>query len=390
VFVDPRTIERILGAAPPPRKPEDVRIMALLVRYVAAVDYAGAALAWDDDSLAVHTVETLDPSRIDSWLRRWAGDSRSSDPDLGRVPATALAIASGHVDFLAARDALYQIVPEAAHNRLRNLETLASGLLLGQDVADRILPRLGPGVVAYLDSPLPPDGNDAGEGLAARKARWFPVVAVIRLSEGEQLAGAQSRAEPRSRATVAGPSVVTVAAALENLMRSLLAAAALDEKLGQGRSRIVTTKISGGTMTTLDPPVPFAYGFDVRASRLVLGNSAAAVARYLASSADSRAAQRFQDFEARAPHAGTFVYVDLEATTRLASQFRERLAEALAIRQKRSAAEVARDLDDVTSLARLLRGAFVASHVEPDASAVKRSVGLILRPQDPTAPRPQK
>jgi hypothetical protein len=294
------------------------------------------------------------------------------------------------VDFLALRDALYQIVPEAAHNRLRNLETLASGLLLGQDVADRILPRLGPGVVAYLDSSLPPDGNDEGEGLAARKARWFPVVAVIGLSEGEQPAGSRSGAEPGSRSTVAGPSANTAAAALENLLRSLLAAAALDEKLGQGRSRIVTTKISGGTVTTLEPPVPFAYGFDARASRLVLGNSAAAVARCLASSADSRATQRFQEFEAKVPRASTFVYVDLETATRLASQFRERLAEGLAIRQKRSAAEVARDLDDVISLTRLLRGAFVASHVEPDVSAVKRSVGLILRPQDPTAPRPQK
>jgi hypothetical protein len=390
LFVDPRALGRMLSAAPPPRKPDDLRMMALLERYVAAVDYAGAALVWSDDTLAIHTVETLDPSRIDSWLRRWAGDSRSRDADLGRVPPTALAIASTRVDFLALRDVLYQIVPEAAHNRLRNLETLASGMLLGQDLADRVLPRLGPGVVAYLDSPLSADGNDASEAPAAGKARWFPVVAVIGLSEGGQPAGGRSGAEPRVRSSVAGPSDVALAAALENLMRTLLAAAALDEKLGQGRSRIVTMKIAGGTVTTLDAPGAFAYGFDARASRLVLGNSAAAVARYLESAPDFRAARRFQDFEARAPRAGMFAYVDLQAATSVASQFRERLAEALAIRQKRSATEVARDLDDVIASARLLRGAFVASHVEPDASAVKRCVGLILRPQEPTSPRPQE
>ena len=82
----PRAIERLLTAAPRPSDSSDARIVALLARYVAAVDYAGAALSWGTDTIAVHAVETLDPSRLDRWLRRWAGDSRASNPVLRRVP----------------------------------------------------------------------------------------------------------------------------------------------------------------------------------------------------------------------------------------------------------------------------------------------------------------
>ena len=44
LFVDPRHIERSLAAAPPPEIPSDARVAATLRRYLAAVDYAGAAL----------------------------------------------------------------------------------------------------------------------------------------------------------------------------------------------------------------------------------------------------------------------------------------------------------------------------------------------------------
>ena len=79
--------------------------MAMLERYLAAVDYAGAALTWNDESIVIHTVETLNPSLLDPWLRRWATDSRRIDPAARARAADRLAVASGHVHALAVLDA---------------------------------------------------------------------------------------------------------------------------------------------------------------------------------------------------------------------------------------------------------------------------------------------
>ena len=62
------------------------------------------------------------------------------------MPPTALALATAHVDFLASREAVYQGVPEAEHQRLCHLEALLTGLLLGPELSSRILAALEPGV----------------------------------------------------------------------------------------------------------------------------------------------------------------------------------------------------------------------------------------------------
>ena len=80
LFVDPRLIERLMAASPHPSKAADANILALIERYVAAVRYVGAALVWGDKTIVVHTVETLDPARLDPWLRRWAGDTARKQP----------------------------------------------------------------------------------------------------------------------------------------------------------------------------------------------------------------------------------------------------------------------------------------------------------------------
>ena len=80
LFVDPRHLERLLAGVPRPNEQSDPRVIATLERYLAAVDYAGAALTWNDDSIVIHTVETLNPSLLDAWLRRWAGHAHEPIP----------------------------------------------------------------------------------------------------------------------------------------------------------------------------------------------------------------------------------------------------------------------------------------------------------------------
>ena len=85
----------------------------MLERYLAAVEYAGPALTWNDESIVIHSVETLNPSLLDPWLRHWAGDARPLDLRCSRAcrrppwpSPPAMSTAS------ACFDALSQIVPD--------------------------------------------------------------------------------------------------------------------------------------------------------------------------------------------------------------------------------------------------------------------------------------
>jgi hypothetical protein len=381
--VDPRAIERLLSRAHRADKPADARIATLLERYLSAVEYAGAALVCGADTIVVHSVESLDPSRVDAWLRRWASDARVFRPELRRVPRSALALASAHAELPAMREVVYQVVPEADQQKIRHFEMLLTGLLLGQDIASRILPALGPGVIAYLDSPVESAiAKIDGAMPAGGRVSLFPLVVVIDLSSESERAtkGAERQ----------GPTALVVSDAIDNALRTVLTVAALDDKCGQGRARIATREIAGASVNTLDIPIPFAYALDRSAGRLVLGTSAVAVGRYLESGSDPEAGARFRDLQAAAfPGFSTFLCVDLDAMTRLATRHRERLAHTLAARQNRPPDEVGGDLEHVLALARLFRAAFVASRIEPDATAVYRTFGVVLNDsQAPSSAQP--
>jgi hypothetical protein len=363
LFVDPRHFERMLAASPRPSKPVDARLMALIERYLASVDYAGATLSWSEGAIVVNTVETLNPSLLDAWLRRWAGDARRPDLELTRVPPTALAIAFGHVDAVALLDALSQIVPDEDQLKLANFETMLTGLLLGQNVRDKVLPRLGPGVVAYFDTPSDTDEPHEVPGPnPSADGRWpFPTVLATSVDNESKV----------------GPPV-SLAAALDNALRTMLAMTALDDKRAQGRSRITTRAVAGSNVMTLDPPISFAYAVDRSAGRLVLGTTMGAVGRYLESSSDPSAGGRLRQLRSEAfADAETFLYLDFDALNRLASKHRDRLVQTLAARQKRPIDEVDRDLAQVQSMARLFRAGYLTSRFDADATAVRRSVGLI-------------
>jgi hypothetical protein len=375
LFVDPRHFERVLAAAPRPNKPSDARIMALLERYIGAAEYAGAALMWSNEGIVVRTVETLNPSLLDPWLRRWAGDGRRLDPGLGRVPPTALGVASGHVDAVAFLDALSQIVTDEDQPKLASFETMLTGLLLGQDLRAKVAPRLGPGVLVYSDVPTDSEEARGASGpISTADSRWpFPMVMAISLANGAE----------------AG-SPVTAAAALDNALRTVLAMAAMDEKRAHGRSRVTTHAVAGTTVTTLDPPIPFAYAVDHSGGRLILATSPAAIGRYLRHASDPKAGERFRRLQADAfPGASTFVCVDFDALNGLAGKHRDRLVQSLAARQKRPIGEVDRDLAHVQAMAKLFKAGFITSRFDADASSVHRSVGLIRHARNATAvPQP--
>ena len=363
LFVDPRQFERLLASQPRPSKPTDARLLAILERYLAAVDYAGAALTWSNESIVIHSVETLNASSLDPWIRHWAGDVRPIDPSVCRVPPTALAFASGHLDGVALLDAFEKVVGDEDQPKMANLETMVTGLMLGQDVRTRVLPRLGPGVLAYFDTP--PEVGEPGSPPGAKpaiQAGWpFPLVVVVSLEVDPEKKGA-----------------VALADAADNALRTILAAHALDEKRHQGGSRITNRTVAGTTVTTLDPAISFAYAVDRARRRLVLSNSPGAVVRYLESAADSAAPGRLRQLRAAAgANVGSFASINLDALNHLAGKHRAGLLQTLAARQERSPEEMDRDLAHVLALARLFRAAFVTTRFEADATAVHRSIGLL-------------
>jgi hypothetical protein len=360
MFVDPRHFERAITAAPA-SKPSDLRVRELLERYIAAVDYAGASLEWSDAGIVVSAVETLNSSQLDPWMRRWARDGRPADPKLLRVPSTAVALVSGRLDAVSLFDGLALLVAEADKPKLANFEAVLTGLLLGQELRSRVLPQLGPGIVAYLDAVA-----DLGQGaptaeVAPTAPRPFPVVLAVSVSSESGTS-----------------STVSVLDAVENALRTVLALSALDEKRGQGRGRITTQQVAGAAVTTLDLPIPFAYAIDRANHRVVVGTKAAAVVRYLECSSDPAAGQFFRKLQANAfSGAQAYACVNLDAFHEWAGTHRDRVAQALAARQDRPIATVEGDVAQVLALAQLFQAGFVTSRFEADASVLHHSIGLI-------------
>ena len=342
LFLDPQALAHL---APPPGDDPAAR---LLHRYVRAIDYVGAALEWRDGPV-LHVHEALDPSKLDEPLRRWAARPGGAGMLLGRVPPTAPVLAAGHVDFSAAGDLALGLVPEADRGRAENVLTVLQGLFLGLDVRAAVLPRLGPGLLAYVDSP-----GDAGN---------FPLVVALGLGGC-----------PEDR-----PSI---AAAVENALRTLLALAALDAKMGPN-VRLASREVHGVRVTSLvggPRPVSYALG----PGFLAVGTTAEAVGTFAGEPPAGGNPDLKRLREAYFPDVETYAWADLTALHRLAVAHRDALAHRLAADRGGDRAAAQRDLSAALDLLGLFRAAFVASRMEPDASAAHRTIGLLARDDEPS------
>jgi hypothetical protein len=175
------------------------------------------------------------------------------------------------------------------------------------------------------------------------------------------------------------PSKTTAAAAIDNALRTVLAMVAMDETRAEGRSRITTRVVASTSVTTLDPPITFAYAVDQIRDRLVLSTSPAAIVRYLEHAGDQSAGSSFGRIRAAAfADATSYACVDFDALGLVVAGHRDRVIRALAARQNRSIADVDRDLAYALALAHLFRAGFITSRIEADATAVQRRFGLLI------------
>jgi hypothetical protein len=246
---------------------------------------------------------------------------------------------------------------EAGRTKLDDLLLALGGLALGRDARAEILPRLGPGLSVFVGAPA---GAEAGP------VPRIPLVALLDLTGGDG-------------------GGVDVSAALDNALRTFLALRGLDERAGGGPRRVVTRKVRGVPVTTLDRWAPFAYA--VGGDRLAIGRPPQAVAQGLGgedAAGSPLAALRAAYF----PEAETFACADLVALHAVADRLREPLARRIAARRREGPEAAARDLDQALALIALLRGAFVTSTMAADASSAHRTLGLIARDaMPPPSPR---
>jgi len=367
----------LLKNAPKPRSPGE----ALIQRSVASLESAGAALVVGDRHLALHTTLVFEPHKFHEVIGTGNGPSTATAPRIAHVPATTLAVATLQVDFAALYKFFLQLVPDSEQPRLTNAEIALKGLFLGQDPRTRILPALGPHILACADAPADWQPGRKPDGPAGRA--WpFPTVIALEL----QAAGDQNPHDSRA----AGQA--TVADALDNALNTLLAVVTFNGKFAEARPRIVTHEVAGVTVKNLDPPIPFAYAVDRAGHRLVVGDSAGAVERYLACGADPEAGVRFRGLQARAfPEAHSFVCLDLAAVGSMIATHRDRILGILANQEHRSRDDVARDLDQFLALSRLFDAAYLTSRIDGDSATVFHALGLLPRQGDPggaTAPKP--
>jgi hypothetical protein len=376
LFFDPRLAEKLLKNDPKPRAAGE----AALERFISSLDSAGAALVIRDGNVAVHIAEIFEPSKFHELLDRWTGGSSLTAARLDHVPSTTWAVGSIRLDFTALYQTLLEMAPEEQKHRVPAAETVLRGLLLGQDLRTRVLPALGPRVLAVLDAPV--DGAPRSETDRFPGRNWpFPTVLALELGP---------EPEPKQSRDSSKLPQAPVADALDNVLNTLLAFVTFDERLGQGRAKIVSRQVAGLTVKSLDPQIPFAYAVDRAGHRLVLGNSLAAVERYLAASADPLAGTRFRRLQARGfAEAQSFLCLDLAAVEAMITKHRERLTETIAGQEHRSRQDVAHDLDQVVALSQLFDAAFVTNRIDANSATVFHALGLLARQAGEEASRAQ-
>jgi hypothetical protein len=368
LFVDPRMVSRLLKNAQASGSPG----RALVMQHVAALESAGAALIVRDGRITLHVAEVYPKASFQGSSEDVATFGARS---LEHFPTPALAAGSLQVDFPALYQGLVQLVPEKDRPRLESIEAVLRGILLGQEFRSRVLPALGPRVAAYVEAPADwKSMAEEGQVVIPGGNIPFPVVMVVELNEAED------------------PGKVSVAAAIDNALSTLLAVITLDERHQRGRFRVASREYHGFFIKTIEPAVPFAFTVDPKGRRLILGNSPAAVERFLAGRLRGDVSARWLDLKATAfPDAQSFLCLDLAAVHAMIRDHRDAIADLISRREHRSRDDVARDLENAASLAELFDAAFWAGQTDPKTATAFHTVGLVPRQRaaaSGSSPRP--
>lgn len=355
-FISPALLVRTLQALPPNPDPTAKKLLKGLRTYFDAMDMAAAGFTIGETKIQLQIAQAFQTGSFDriddtAFAPFHLGDERLGPaPQLMTPPSTAVAAAAMNIEFPILYKLLVALVPDAERGRLTKLEAIATALLLGQDLHDRILPSLGPRVAVYADAPEP-------KGVGP----LFPIVAAIEINNE---AGLNDRSTDQRPPT---------AAALENALKAALAAMSLDPKLAPANALVVARD----GVVSLDGPFPFAFAIGSQARRLVVGTSRASVGRYLEAGLRVDAGSRFLKLrEAAIADLSSYAFVDLARLRALAARSKDQLVAAVR-RKDRPAEEVARDLDQILDLSQPFEAAYAAGRVDDKSEVIELRFGLV-------------
>jgi hypothetical protein len=264
---------------------------------------------------------------------------------IATVPSTAVAVFSANLDFESLADAVIGQIPEADRASLANFKLVAQGLLLGHDPLTWLLPRLGSATMAYLEVEANPEARPS-----------FPWVAAV---------GWQSR---EGLDDLAGP--------IDNALRTLFAMVAFDQKSREASIKVETRPLAEGRLTSLLKGARVLLAYRTDHQRLVLGNSAEAVARFATGPPNPTLVELRAKYAAEAE---TFALVDVERLVGEIKRLQSPIARRLAAKSHRPVEATERDLGQVIDLASLFRAFAFSTTTSKDATEIHRSMGLIAR-----------
>jgi hypothetical protein len=348
LFVNPRLLDRLILDPTRSSKTTSDRLANQLVRYVGALGQVGFAVQWRE-GFVIHSHEVLEPEKLEPWLKEWLTRPTSPLPSqansLALVPSTAVAIVSANLDFQAIAEMVDALTPNESKTSFANLKLAAQGVLFGHDPITWLLPRLDHTALVYLDVEPNPEARPS-----------FPWVAVI---------GWQRRA---GLDDLTGP--------IDNAIRTLFAMAAIETKDHSAALKVETKPLAEGRLTTLAKATRVLLSYRTDHDRLVIGNSAGAVARFATGPANPVLAELRAKFVSEAE---TFAIVDALRLVGDVKRLQEPIARRLAARSHRPVAATERDLAQVVDLAWLFRAFTFSTTTSKDATEIHRTIGLIGR-----------
>jgi len=341
LFLSTRWFEQAIGGE---KKPGGERVAAMLGRYLAAVGRLGLAIEWRD-GISLHSTETLDPRKLDPWLKTWL-TRPSSPPSLpSRISPATVALISASVDYRAILSALGDLIPPNDRPDLDNLKVVLQGLFLGRDPLVDVLPRMAPELTLAIE--IEPDRSIG---------RHFPMIAAVRWSNQ--------------------PGASDLSGPIDNAMKTLLGFYSLSANRSKDRLRVESRSIGEARLNLLTDGSKTLAAYRVDRDRMIVGNSPEAVARFATGSPPSTIADlKARDFA----DAETFAIVDLVRLTQEIRAFRGPIAQGLADRSRRPVASVDQDLGALIDLGGLFKAATFRSAALKEATEIHRSIGLIAR-----------
>ncbi len=271
VYFNPRVAERALGPLPAGADPGE----KLLRDAWQQMESVAAAVRFDEGLVVEAVIHSQRVATAEGGGGA-AGDGASGRlAFLAKVPRVAVAVAAGRIDAAAVAAALGKLVSAGDREKLENVRRVGAGLLLGMDLFDDVLPKLGPNWTAYV---VPRTNASSASDCP------IDVVIAVQLPAESQ---SDPAADPGAKPDQSAPRAPSLHAALQNaLVTGLNLLAARHNSESKTTTAVVRSKETPqGQTYWIENLEKFTVACALTKGELVLASAPEAVDEFLATAA---------------------------------------------------------------------------------------------------------